>query len=150
MLAGLEGIEEASDAAWIGGIGDEVKAAEPVPRYVILANPGISVSTVDAYKAIDEIGYNESEGKGLLFINVLEKYTLTNYPEASELKKFMEENLDADEILMSGSGPTMVAYYTNEEKANDDVAAFTEQAAGREGWSIWLSKTGITHEEALG
>jgi len=149
VLCGLEGIEEASDAAWIGGIGDEVKAAESVPRCVILANPGISVSTAEAYKAIDEIGYAESEVKGTLFVNDLEKYTLANYPEASELKGFMEDNLDADEILMSGSGPTMAAYYTNEEKAADDAAAFTEQAAGRSGWSVWLSKTGITHEEAL-
>ena len=148
-LCGLAGIEEASDTAWIGGIGDEVTTAEPVPRSVILANPGISVSTAEAYRAIDEIGYDESKGKGTLFVNDLEKYTLANYPEASELKKFMEDTLDADEILMSGSGPTMAAYYINEEKAADDAAAFTKRASGRKNWSIWLSKTGITHEEAL-
>lgn len=149
VLGGLKGIEEAGDAAWIGGIGDEVKASEPVPRYVILANPGISVSTAEAYRAIDEMGYDETGGAGTLFVNDFEKYTLANYPEASELNSFMRKNLGADEILMSGSGPTMAAYYTNEEKAAADALAFTEQAAEKNGWSVWLSKTGITQEEAL-
>lgn len=149
ILGRLKGVDEASDAAWIGGIGDEVKAAEPVPRYVILANPGISVSTAEAYRAIDEIGYDESCGKGTLFVNDLEKYTLANYPEAAELKKQMEDTLDADVILMSGSGPTMAAYYTNEEKACCDAAAFAEKPAEKKGRRVWLSTTGITHEEAL-
>ena len=149
VLGGLKGIEEAGDAAWIGGIGDDVKASEPVPRYVILANPGISVSTAEAYRAIDETGYDDTERRGTLFVNDFEKYTLANYPEASELKCYMEDFLGADEILMSGSGPTMAAYYTNEEKAAADALAFKEQAAEKNGWSVWLSKTGITQEEAL-
>ena len=44
-LAGLKGLEEASTAAWIGGIGDIVDPAEPRLYYTVMANPGISVST---------------------------------------------------------------------------------------------------------
>ena len=45
VLAGLEGLEEASDAAWTAGIGEIIEPAESVPRYVILANPGTAIST---------------------------------------------------------------------------------------------------------
>jgi 4-diphosphocytidyl-2-C-methyl-D-erythritol kinase len=54
-LAGLRGLEEASTAAWIGGIGDIVDPAEPKLYYTVMANPGISVSTRAAYEAIDAI-----------------------------------------------------------------------------------------------
>ena len=61
VLAGLEGIEESSDAAWTEGIGDIIEAAESIPRYVIMANPGTAVLTKAAYKAFDEIGYTDPE-----------------------------------------------------------------------------------------
>ena len=67
VLTGLDGLEEASDAAWTSGIGEIVEPAESVPRYVILANPGTAISTKAAYKAFDEIGYTAAEKK--LFIN---------------------------------------------------------------------------------
>ena len=60
-LAGLKGLEEASTAAWIGGIGDIVDPAEPRLYYTVMANPGISVSTRAAYEAIDAI--MEAQGR---------------------------------------------------------------------------------------
>ena len=74
-LEGLKGLDEAKFAAWTSGIGDEVEGCEEENRYVIMANPGIGVSTADAYHAIDSIGYSgvSHRGSRKLFINDLEK-----------------------------------------------------------------------------
>lgn len=140
VLADLPGIEEASGAAWMSGIGDIVEPAEPLHRYVIMANPGISVSTKAAYEAIDALReYTDAEG---LFTNQLEKYTLANYPEAEALKTAMETHLSADTVLMSGSGPTMVAYYTDEESAKSDYGKMMKSDWLRPAWRAWLTETG--------
>ena len=143
VLAGLEGIEESSDAAWTAGIGDIVEAAEIVPRYVIMANPGTAVLTKAAYKAFDEIGYTDRESAGKLFVNDMEKYTLKADKKAASLKKFMLERLDADEVLMSGSGPTMVAYYKDIDKAGKGIATIAEMAVTDASIRAWLTDTGI-------
>ena len=143
VLAGLEGIEESSDAAWTAGIGDIVEAAESVPRYVIMANPGTAVLTKAAYKAFDEIGYTDRESAGKLFVNDMEKYTLKADKKAASLKKFMLERLDADEVLMSGSGPTMVAYYKDIDKAGKGIATIAEMAVTDASIRAWLTDTGI-------
>ena len=150
LLEELSGIEEARDAAWIGGIGDVVEAADPVLRYVIMANPGISVSTPDAYRAIDRIGFagKEAEGSRRLFVNDLEKYTLANYPEAAALKEKMQHELSADEILMSGSGPTIAAYYKEELQAAEDAETLKKLSASEPNIRIWLTATGTAREEA--
>ena len=145
-LAGLAGLEEAEVAAWIGGIGDIVDPAEPMRRYVIMANPGIAVSTKAAYEAIDAImeepGYAVSAEEHPLFVNDLEKYTLRDYPEASHLRSVMSGALSADTVLMSGSGPTMIAYYTDRAQAAEDFARMKELAEKEEHWRVWLTATG--------
>ena len=143
VLAGLEGLEESSDAAWTEGIGDIVEAAESVPRYVIMANPGTAVLTKAAYKAFDEIGYTDPECAGKLFVNDMEKYTLKADKKAASLKKFMLEKLDAEEVLMSGSGPTMVAYYKDIDKAGKGIATLAEMAVTDASIRAWLTDTGI-------
>ena len=146
VLAGLEGIEEASTAAWTGGIGDIVDPAEPMLRHVILANPGIAVSTKAAYEAIDAVmaepGYDRVSDDYPLFINDFESYTLRAYPEASRLRALMQKELSADVILMSGSGPTMAAYYTDPELAGEDFARMNDIAEREAGWRVWLTVTG--------
>ena len=143
LLAGLKGLEEASDAAWTAGIGEIVEAAESVPRYVVMANPGTAVSTKAAYKAMDAIGYTDKrKAGGKLFVNDMEKYTLMADPKAASLKRFMQQRLDADELLMSGSGPTMVAYYKNIDEAGKGIATLAELAATDASIRAWLSDTG--------
>ena len=151
VLTGLEGIAEACDAAWITGIGDGVEPAEAVPRYVIMANPGIAVSTAEAYKAIDEIGYDDTNpnGKRKLFVNDLERYTLASYKEASILKEIMEDRLRADDVLMSGSGPTIAAYYKDRDKATEDARLLEELLSSDTKIRIWRTITGMTQEEAF-
>ncbi len=143
VLAGLEGIEEASDSAWTYGIGDIVEPAESIPRHVIMANPGTAVLTKAAYKAFDEIGYTDVEKAGKLFVNDMEKYTLKADPKAASLKRFMLQRLDADEVLMSGSGPTMVAYFEDIDKAEKGIDAIAELAASDASIRAWLTDTGI-------
>ena len=144
VLKGLEGLEEASDAAWTAGIGDIIERAESIPRYVVMANPGTAVLTKAAYKAFDEIGYTDSYSAGKLFVNDMEKYTLRADKKAATLKRFMLENLDAEEVLMSGSGsgPTMVAYYKDIDKAGKGLAILAEMATKDASIRAWLTDTG--------
>ena len=142
VLDGLKGLEEASDAAWTAGIGEIVERAESIPRYVIMANPGTAVLTKAAYKAFDEIGYTDADCAGKIFVNDMEKYTLKADKKAATLRKFMLERLDAEVVLMSGSGPTMVAYYKDIDKAGKGLATLTELAVTDASIRAWLTDTG--------
>ena len=139
-LQGLKGIKEASVAAMMTGIGDVVEPAEPIHRYIIMANPGISVSTKEAYESIDALQDRNDESG--LFTNQLEKYTLANYPKAKELKDLMIEHLNAEKVLMSGSGPTMVAYYQDEAEARRDFEKMLQDGWLKEPSRAWLTETG--------
>ena len=153
-LAGLRGLEEASTAAWIGGIGDIVEPAQPRPYHIVMANPGIAVSTKAAYEAIDAIMAGEHAGcdadstgessrdKYPLFVNDLESYTLRDYPEAAELRAVMQQELCADVVMMSGSGPTMIAYYEDSQQAEKGFARMQEICRERPLWRTWLTATG--------
>ena len=142
ILAGLAGLEEASVAANIGGIGEVVEPIEPINRYVIMANPGVAVSTREVYEAIDSLPEDKRAKLGL-WGNVMEAYTLAQYPEAARLKAAMEEQLSADKVLMSGSGPTIVAYYTDKDKWLADCKAVKWV---EEGWGVWPSETGTMED----
>ena len=148
-LEGMKGLEEARFSAWISGIGDEVEACDEESRYVIMANPGIGVSTADAYHAIDSIGYSgiAEQGSRKLFVNDLEKYTLESYPPAAELKNLMQDKLSADEILMSGSGPTIAAYYRDKNKADKDAEILTRALASKPDHRMWLTVAGAHVKE---
>ena len=145
-LAGLRGLDEASTAAWTGGIGDIVEPAEPLNYHVVMANPGISVSTKAAYEAIDTIIAGSEEQRSIdshpLFINDLESYTLRDYPDAARLKHVMESMLGADIVMMSGSGPTMIAYYKDADKAGTGFALMSRICENEPGWRTWLTVTG--------
>lgn len=140
-MDGLKGLESASLAADISGIGELVKPVEPIERTVLIVNPGIAVSTKEVYEAIDALPEESRRPQGL-WHNMMEGYTLDAYPEAKELKDTMT-SLNADCVLMSGSGPTMVAYYTAEETANIDLWTLKE-IIGQSGkpWRVWLTETG--------
>ena len=146
-LTGLKGLGEASTAAWISGIGEIVRPAEPAHLHIIMANPGISVSTAAAYRAMDSIGYGTGgASEGNLFVNDMEQYTLAEYPEAARLRAVMRNVLDADDILMTGSGPTIIAYYTDPERCDAGYGTLLEAARGESGWRIWRT---ITDKEQL-
>lgn len=141
-LTGLSGLEEASVTARMQGIGEIVEPMEPIRRYIIMANPGIAVSTKEVYEAIDSLPEDKRNKLGL-WGNMMEAYTLDKYSEAARLKAKLEACLDADKVLMSGSGPTMVAYYSDRDKW---LADCERKNWIEEGWQAWPSITGIMQE----
>ena len=142
VLTGLAGLDEASVSARMQGIGEIVEPMEPIERYIIMANPGIAVSTKEVYEAIDSLPENKRIKLGL-WGNMMEAYTLESYDEADKLKAKMEACLNADKVLMSGSGPTMVAYYSDKDKW---LADCEHKDWIEEGWRVWPSTTGIIRE----
>jgi 4-diphosphocytidyl-2-C-methyl-D-erythritol kinase len=110
---------------------------------VILANPGTGVSTKAAYEAMDSIGYSDVDKEDqTLFVNDMESYTLMEHSRAAALKQIMQDKLSADEVLMSGSGPSIVAYYRDSNKASEDMQLLAELTGDMPGVRMWLSDTG--------
>ena len=89
---------------------------------LVLSKPGISVSTASVYKGIDSIEIPEHPDAGEMIeglrkkdsnlieknmINVLENYTLKEYPTVVYTKNKMQKLCNSTAVLMSGSGPTV-------------------------------------------
>jgi len=104
--------------------------ASPPDCWVILAKPPINVSTAGVYGRLkaDRIEQHPSasamqraieqqsfEGICSELGNVLEDVTLSHYPEVQRLKQAMQQ-LGADGVLMSGSGPTVFGLVSKESK----------------------------------
>lgn len=141
-LIGLKGIEEASTAALVKGIGEIVEPTEPMKMYVILMNPGEFVSTAEAYAAIDRMPKRDSREYGL-FRNIFEDYTYGACEPAKELRRAMAEHFTAaDHIVMSGSGPTIAAYYSDEEAARRDYESALLTDWIRPECKIWYAISG--------
>lgn len=112
------------------GRGEIIKPIDaPPPCWVILAKPSIGVSTADVYKklnttkmvhpdidgmvrAVEEKDYDMICGK---LGNVLEDVTLQLHPEVRQIKEKMQQ-LGADGVLMSGSGPTVFGLTKHESR----------------------------------
>lgn len=136
------GIEKTCRAAVVTGIGEKVLPAMPLRRHLILMNPGIAVSTEEVYDAMDEL-LPEHSPNPKLFYNIMESYTLSAYEPAAEMKRCMEHHFTAAEhILMSGSGPTIAAYFKTAEEA--DAALHEAASAGwiKENWILERTETG--------
>ena len=127
----IKGDRRAATCARARGTGTELQPINPpLNAHIIIAKPNIGVSTAEVYKGIDscdikkrpDIDLVEKEIiRGMVsraaveMVNVLENYTLNAYPEVKELKAFMQENMEgAEHVLMSGSGPSVFAIFTDE------------------------------------
>ena len=114
------------------GIG-EILSELPAPPacYLVIAKPDINVSTKFVYENLraNELTYHpDIDGmikalemgdlKGITdrLGNVLETVTVPAYPIIEEIKTVMRRE-DAEEALMSGSGPTVFGIFTEKEKA---------------------------------
>ncbi|PWA12152.1 4-(cytidine 5'-diphospho)-2-C-methyl-D-erythritol kinase [Pueribacillus theae] len=105
------------------------KIASPLPVWVVLAKPPISVSTSDIYQKLDvntcrhpdvEQMVKALEQKNYALMceqlgNSLEDVTMKYYPKVAKIKQQMEK-LGADGVLMSGSGPTVFGLTRFENK----------------------------------
>ena len=133
------------------GTGTYMEPLPSVRKAVVIAKPPIGVSTKEVYQGIDhcEIGQrpdndclikaieaNDSQGVLDQCINVLENYTLEAYPEVASLKDTMQKDQRAELVLMSGSGPTVFAFYQKLGEARKACAMLREQ-----GYEAYWTKT---------
>lgn len=118
------------------GIGEILTPLAPIPQcQVLIAKPGISVSTRFVYEHLDAAGLKAEDHpdiEGLknaiggqdiykvsrLLGNVLETVTIPEYPVIAEIKERML-SLGATGALMSGSGPTVFGIFTNPRAAKE-------------------------------
>jgi len=114
------------------GIGEILTPLPPLPKcYVLIAKPGISVSTKTVYEKLDSQEITEHpdidgilEGLDKQDIhkvaasmgNVLETVTIGDYPIIEEIKHVMKEE-GAMNAMMSGSGPTVFGIFDDKSKA---------------------------------
>jgi len=124
------------------GIGEKLtKLPSPPQCYLLMAKPGISVSTKYVYEHLDEEGVDshpdidgmiqaiesgELTGITKRLGNVLENVTVKKYPVIREIKDMMMES-GAEGSLMSGSGPTVFGIFMKEEKALEALQMLKER-----------------------
>lgn len=97
-------------------------------KHIVLAKPAFGVSTKEVFREIDNCppeerpdaeqlmeGLSHRDMKKVYWnmINVLESYTLKQYPEVQTLKERLIAAGGADKVLMSGSGPTVIGIYNH-------------------------------------
>lgn len=114
------------------GIGEKLTQLPPMPdSYILIAKPGIHVSTKFVYTNLDaqEVlehpdidGQVEALKRGdlktlaALCGNVLENVTIPQYPVIEEIKMVMK-NCGALNAMMSGSGPTVFGIFEDKKAA---------------------------------
>ena len=116
------------------GIGEKLSRVDAMPDcYILIAKPGISVSTGFVYKNLDLPALSKHpdidgmleclKEKDLTGIcnrleNVLETVTIKEYPIIEKVKKHLMDQ-GAKGALMSGSGPTIFAIFEDKKTADD-------------------------------
>lgn len=131
------------------GRGDVLAALPPCPHYyVLLVNPGFTVSTAKVYAELNleevrrypdatricrAIGAGNREQIGRLLYNALETSTFRLFPEVGKIKQSLACSGPA---LMSGSGPTVFLLLEDKKTAHELARAACEQ-----GLRAWLTET---------
>lgn len=135
------------------GIGERLRTLPPMPKcYILLAKPGISVSTRFVYENLHAndlkpeqhpdvdamIEAMKEKDLGLLTAcmgNVLELVTVPAHPVIEEIKRYMLE-AGALGAMMSGSGPTVFGIFDTQAKARK---AYHAMKAGRLAKQLYLT-----------
>ena len=110
------------------GIGEKLRSLPPMPKCpVLIAKPGISVSTKSVYEnlKLDEhtvhpdidaqlaaIRKKDLDGVAAHMGNILETVTIPKYPVIDEIKRCMLD-YGAVGAMMSGSGPTVFGLFAD-------------------------------------
>lgn len=130
------------------GIGEKLTFLSPLPEYVLaVAKPKRGVSTGNIYKSLDEIFdtvthpdvdamLDAFKNSGDLSFtkylgNVLEYVTVPLCPEVDEIKKIFADEGSCG-TLMTGSGPTVFAFFENEDKAQEAIDKVRESGMCRD------------------
>ena len=135
------------------GIGERLRTLPPMTKcYILLAKPGISVSTRFVYENLHAndlkpeqhpdvdamIEAMKEKDLGLLTArmgNVLELVTVPAHPVIEEIKRYMLE-AGALGAMMSGSGPTVFGIFDTQAKARK---AYHAMRAGRLAKQLYLT-----------
>lgn len=122
------------------GIGEKLTSLPPMPQcQVLIAKPGISVSTKVVYEKLDAMDLRKEDHpdidgmieairrRDLLdvssrFGNVLELVTAGTYPVISQIEQVMKD-YGAVNAMMSGSGPTVFGLFMNPGAAQEAYEA---------------------------
>ena len=112
----------ASHCALATGTGTDLEPLKGLESHMVLSKPAISVSTAKVYQGIDNTeipsrpnteeliaGLNTRDLPRIEknMVNVLENYTLMEYPTVVYTKNKMQELCPGRAVLMSGSGPSV-------------------------------------------
>ncbi len=95
------------------GIGEELTPLPPQPkRWLVLVYPRVHVSTVEAYRLLDESRKKNSKSQTLSskqFFNSFEPVILKKYPAIAKAKQTLE-NAGCTGVMMSGSGSAIYGF----------------------------------------
>lgn len=112
----------ASHCALATGTGTDLEPLRGLESHIVLSKPPVSVSTAKVYQGIDHTEIPERPNTKELIaglntrdiprieknmVNVLENYTLMEYPTVVYTKNKMQELCPGRAVLMSGSGPSV-------------------------------------------
>ena len=127
-------------AAYVSGRGERVEdLAALSPRWLVIANPGIEISTASVYRRLrlpltsensgikmrDLVASGREEAALLRCFNRLEDVVLDAYPAVAALKQRLLL-LGANPVLVSGSGPTVFGVMPGPGKAKQVAASLVE------------------------
>lgn len=129
------------------GIGEALSAMPAMPAaWVLLANPGVNVSTAWVYKNLQltngrELNklpdsYRDLKDVCSIFANDLESVTIPAFPVIAEIKNAMLQH-GALGAMMSGSGPTVFGLYPDEDSAEQARTALSANS----GWFTAVAAT---------
>ena len=124
------------------GIGEVLSPIDPMVKCpVLIAKPGISVSTKQVYESLDscfddvkhpdidqlmeDIKAQDLEAICSHMGNVLEEVTIPLHPIIADIKKCMMDN-GAVGAMMSGSGPTVFGFFKDNKTAKAAKEALTQ------------------------
>ncbi len=127
-------------AAFLSGRGERVEDLAPLSsRWVVIANPGIEISTASIYHRLRLPLTSEDAGIRMRLLvesgreeaafsscfNRLEEVVLNVYPEVAALKQRLSL-LGASPVLVSGSGPTVFGVMKGSDVAKQAASSLVE------------------------
>lgn len=142
----------ATHCAVATGTGTQLRPVKGLESHLVLSKPSIGVSTAEVYQGLDlqsvkkhpdtdEMleGLAEKDLKKIQknMINLLENFTLQRYAIVKETKEKMQQLLGSENVLMSGSGPTVFGLCSSKETAQQTC----QQMAQYNKESFWTRTT---------
>lgn len=121
---------------------------------IVLVNPGFAVSSGEAYRAVETVGGDDdrwrrylADGDLSLTHNALQAGVCKAYPVIAETLAEMKQ--ECGRAMLSGSGPTMIAFCDSPEQARRMADRY-----GQRGWWSTVTKTvsrsaGMTGENQI-